>query len=84
MQISVCLSSDQGRAVKELGQGTSLACGNVVAVDCEFQLVKFRGQEECENVLASVAIVSMKYQSGEYFEVNIFFTIFCYRLTSMV
>ena len=54
------LSNDQGRAVSGLGRGTSPACGDVLAVDCEFQLVRFHGQKKCKNVLASVAIVSME------------------------
>ena len=53
--------------MSELERGTSPTCGDVAAVDCEFQLVRFHGWEKCENVLASVAILSIEEQSGKYF-----------------
>ena len=32
--------------MSELERGTSPVCGDVVAVDCEFQLVRFGGREK--------------------------------------
>ena len=46
--------------MSELERGTSPASGDVVVVDCEFQLVRLRAWEKCENVLASVAIVNIE------------------------